>query len=277
MDKPFWTSIRVNNYSLPTGYDLLPLTEELFSYLGSTNPELRDDIAYETLANWLDQGLYTPDQIRGYILQLTLNLQDGLGEEESDSVFLRTFSVLMLAEIVNYDGHHLFLNTDEVRNILAKGISYIEAEADSRGYVPQKGWAHALAHTADLFLTLARHPRIQADGQTQILNAITEKLLHATNWVYAHGEDDRLARAVSSIFERNLLSADAIKDWLASLVTPKPNWRGAWTDEARTVAYFNVRNFLRALHLRVIQMDKLEHKAEWQSLLLEANTNLKPN
>lgn len=276
MDKPFWISIREHQYALPSGQNLLSLTEELFSYLASADPELRDEIAYETLANWLDQGLYTPDQIRGYILQLTLNLQDGLGEEGSDSVFLRAFSVLMLAEIVNYDGQHLFLDRDEIHNLLSKGVNYFEAEADPRGYVPQKGWAHALAHTADLFLTLARHPRIQAEEQIQILNAIAEKLIGASNWIHLHGEDDRLARAVSAVIERGLLDTATIKDWLSTLTNPQIPWRGAWTDEARTAAYFNVRNFLRALLLRVMQMEKLKRKEEWQSVLLEANTNLKP-
>lgn len=275
MDKQFWFAIRENKYAFPTGHDLAALTDELFTYIPSTDPELRDQIAYETFANWLDQGLYTPDQIRGYILQLTLNLQDGLGEEDSDTVFLRTFSVLLLAEIVNYDGHHLFLDTDEVRNILVKGIHYIEAEADPRGYVPQKGWAHALAHTADLFLTLARHPRLQAEELVQILSAVTNKLLHTANWIYAHGEDDRLARAVSAVFERGL-KADTVEDWLSSLTNPQIPWHGAWMDEARTVAYFNVRNFLRALFLRVAQADELEHKAEWQLLLLKANVDMRP-
>jgi len=46
MDKEFWVSIAKNDYAIPKGYTLNELKEILFGYLGSTDPELRDDIAY---------------------------------------------------------------------------------------------------------------------------------------------------------------------------------------------------------------------------------------
>jgi hypothetical protein len=276
MDKPFWLAIRENKFTFPEGQDLAALTEELLSYLGSLDPELRDTIAYETFATWLEQGLYSPDQLRAYALRLQLNLQEGLGEPESDSLFRRTFSVLCLAEILHNDNQHPFLDADEVRNILSKGLAYLEAEADPRGYVPEKGWGHALAHTADLLFVLARSPHLHADDLAEILNAMAARLVNSTHWLYVHGEDDRLVRAVLAIFERDLLDAATFQAWLAALTSPgAEGWKSAWSDEGRTAAFFNTRNFLRSLIIRVINTQPLPHREELQNLLLEANANLR--
>ena len=276
MDKPFWLAIREEKYAVPAGHDILPLTEELFSYLGSADPDLRDTIAYETFANWLEQGLYTQEQIRAYLLRLTLNLHNGLGEVNSDSLFGRTFSILCLAEIVNYNNQHPFLDRDEILNTLKKGLDYLQAEADPRGYVAEKGWGHALAHTADLLFVLARSLHTHASEHIQILNAIAAELVHATHWIYVHGEDDRLVRAVTAIFERDLLDEAALADWLSKLTNPTDGWKNAWTDEERTRAFFNVRNFLRSLALRVVATETLPHKEKLQGILLEAHANLRP-
>ena len=276
MEKSSWLEIRQKQFRPPEGQNLAALTEELLGYLGSTEPELRDTIGYETFATWLGEGLYSPDELRAYSLRLQLNLQEGLGEPESDSLFLRAFSVLCLAEIIESDNQRPFLDADEVRNILSKGLAYLEAEADPRGYVPGKGWGHALAHTADLLFVLARSPHLHADDLARILNGIAERLVTSTHWLYVHGEDDRLARAVMTVFERDLLDAKTLQAWLAALTSPlEQGWKEAWTEEGRTAAFFNTRNFLRSLMIRVINSAALPHHAELQSLLAEANSGMR--
>ena len=96
MEKSFWVSIQKNDYTIPAGHSVLPLTDELFSYIGSTDAELRDTIGLEVFYNWLIQGLYSHDYLRDLITRLMSNLQSGLGETESDTVFLRSFSALWL-------------------------------------------------------------------------------------------------------------------------------------------------------------------------------------
>ena len=49
----FWYQIAQNNYAVPTGGDVASLTDELIELLGSRDPELRDEIAYSTLAAWI--------------------------------------------------------------------------------------------------------------------------------------------------------------------------------------------------------------------------------
>jgi hypothetical protein len=257
MDKSFWLSLKQTKYALPAGQNLLSLTEELFSFIPSSDPELRDTIAYETFANWIEQGLYSPDQLRAYILRLILNMQNGLGERGTDSVFGRTFSILCLAEIVHYDNQNPFLDKDETLNILDKGLAYLADEIDPRGYVPMNGWAHALAHTADLFFVLANNRFLGREHLEQILQAIATKLVIPTDWLYIHGEDDRITRAVLAVYQRNLTS----QDWLSIFVSPNYNkWFDSFKEQPLHNAYFNSKTFLRSLNQGVFQIEELENK-----------------
>ena len=157
MNKDFWATLAKNDYAVPAGHTLSELKETLFGYLGSTDPELRDDIAYIVYANWLKREMFTKEEVRAHVDELLANLEKGIGETESDSVFLRTFSVLLLAEIVHNDNKKPLLDKDQIQTILAKGLWYLDAEKDPRGHIPVKGWAHALAHTADLMMVLGKN------------------------------------------------------------------------------------------------------------------------
>ena len=277
MDKQFWKAIQENDCNIPEGHTLKALTLELLGFLGSTDPELRDDLAYAILVDWVDHDLYTPDDLRQLIAELSANLEVGLSETGTDSVFLRAFSVLALALMVYYDNKKSFLKPEEIKAILDKGLQYLAAEKDPRGYVPVKGWAHALAHTADLLLVLAENKNTGATEHIRILQGIAQKLIDAKNWVYVHGEDDRLSAAVLIVLRRGLLDLPVIKEWLDSLTNPKNgSWKGAWTREESTRAFFNVRNFLRSLYLQVTTENDLPNQDESEKIILEAIQSLRP-
>jgi hypothetical protein len=130
VDKPFWKSIQQNDYAVPKGFTVAQLTPELLSYLASPDPELRDDFTLPILAYWMYRGHYTPaDQCR-MIAQLGENLTTGIGEDGTDSVFLRSFSALLLAEMVNFDNKHPYLEQAEVRMLLLQALAYLGAEMD---------------------------------------------------------------------------------------------------------------------------------------------------
>ncbi|MBK9926715.1 MAG: DUF2785 domain-containing protein [Anaerolineales bacterium] len=276
MPKEFWISLAKNDYKIPEGHTLQGLTKELFSYLGSTDPELRDDIAYMVYANWLKREMYITDEIRAHVNELLGNLDKGIGEIEADSVFLRTFSVLLLAEIVHNDNKKPLLDKEQVQVILAKGLWYLGAEKDPRGHLPVKGWAHAIAHTADLMLVLGKNRFTGKNDHEVILKAIADKLIHSTNWVYIHGEDERLASAVAVILGRDTVSIDFLKEWGKSFTEPEKSWNGAYMDEGQAKAYHNVRNFLRSVSEEIRKADELPNKASIQTVIFEALDELKP-
>lgn len=275
MDKEFWAEIFKNKYEIPEGHTLTQLTRELFSYLGSTDPELRDDIGYTVFANWLKQERYSADEIRSYIKELLTNLYVGIGETESDSVFLRTFSILFLAEIVHNDNKKTFLNKADIELILEKCLWYITAEKDPRGHIPEKGWAHALAHTADLMLVLAKNKNLEEKDLWNIVNIISEKMIGATNYIYIHGEDERLAGAVNQILHRDLIPIEKVEIWVKSFT--EQNWKGAYMDEDQNRAFMNTRNLLRSIYLELTTSEeKTPKQTELINILLEAIKVLKP-
>jgi hypothetical protein len=277
MDKLFWRTIQENKYAIPVGHTPTSLTGELFSYLGSTDSELRDQIAYETFANFLKRDYYSLEEIEIYIANLLANLDIGIGETESDSIFLRSFSVLCLAEIVHNDNKAPRLKGPLIQTILEKGLWYLASEKDLRGYVEGKGWAHALAHTADLLLVLGRNLNTSESDHSLILIGISEKLVQSTTWVYVYGEDDRLSRAALEILRRGTLSATFVSRWLDSFLKPNGEpWEGAWTKAESTRAFFNARNFIRSLYLQISNESGFPQQEELEQLLLETIQKLRP-
>lgn len=278
MDKQFWISILQNQYQIPEGHSLEELTRTLFGYLSSTDPELRDEIGYTLYANWLKQNVYTKEQVREQAEELLENLEIGIGETGSNSVFLRAFSVLFLAEIVHNDNKKALLEKDQIVRILAKGLWYLSTEEDPRGYVPVKGWAHALAHTADLMLVLARNRYVTGQDLQNILNAISAKMIHSTHYLYIHGEDDRLASAVVEVLRRGMLSTDQVQTWAGTFLAPDGgSWKGAYLEETRNRAYQNTRNLLRSIYL-ALETDEgeLPNREGLREVFLNVLGELKP-
>jgi hypothetical protein len=273
VDKQFWLSVKKNKFALPTGHAVLPLTEELFSYLASTDPELRDTIGLEAFYHWLDQGLYSVDDVRGFVPRLIANLKIGLGETESDFVFLHSFSILWLALIMENDTKKPALMDEEIASILEAALAYFAAERDLRGFDPVKGWAHAIAHSADLFVALARSSHTDVGDHIKILDCVADKLRDATNWTYIYGEDARLAVAVVEVFVRGTLSVDQVKNWLAFLST---DWNNSWWDEGRARAFFNGRNFLRALHWKTLKAENISDKETILGMLRDTLDQISP-
>lgn len=275
MEKEFWVETYKNNCEIPAGHTLAELTREIFSYLGSTDPELRDEIGYTFFATWLKQERYSVEEIRGYIKELLTNLHIGIGQPESDSVFLRAFSILFLAEIVHNDNKKTLLDKADIALMLEEGLWYVIAEKDPRGHVPVKGWAHALAHTADLLLVLAANKNLGEDDLSKILNVISEKIIGSTNYLYIHGEDERLGNAVIEILRRHLLPLEQVEAWAKSFVTQ--NWKGALADEERNRAYQNTRNLLRSIYLGLKKDEKeMPNHAELETISLQVIKDLKP-
>jgi len=276
MDKEFWITLAKNDYKIPQGHTLEELKQIIFGYLSSTDPELRDDIAYIVYANWLKREMFSKKEVSAHVNELIENLNQGISETESDSVFLRAFSVLLLAEIVHNDNKKPLLEKDQIQSILEKGLWYLNAEQDPRGYIPVKGWAHALAHTADLMLVLGKNQHTEKIDLERILQTIAIKLIHSTNWLYFHGEDDRLANAVIGILQRDLISLDFVENWLKSMIEPEVSWVGAYMDSDQAISFHNTRNFLRSLSQLIGRAEPWAESLNTAQLVNDALEDLKP-
>lgn len=276
MDQSFWIAIAKNDYKIPEGHTLEELTKALFGYLGNTDPEIRDDIGYIVFANFLKREMYSQEDIQTHIKELLSNLEKGIGDTGTDTIFLRTFSVLFLAEIVYNDNKKPLLEKEQTQSILAKALWYLGAEKDPRGYIPVKGWAHALAHTADLLQQLGKNRSMEKEDLEKLLQGIAAKLVNSTDWTYIHGEDERLANSVIAILQRSLVSIEFLKNWLRSITEPEKSWKGAYMEEGKAKAFHNTRNFLRSTLIAIRSSKELNKKDELESLVFDSLINLKP-
>lgn len=217
MDRSFWQDVIAADYAVPPGHSAASLTHELLAYLGSTDPELRDVFAYPILEHWIHGGQCSAGEVRTMAAQLEGNLTAGVGEQGTDSVFLRSFSALTLAEIVYEDNQHPFLAEAEVRHLLERALAYLPAERDLRGYVPGPGWAHAVAHGADLLWVLAQNRYLGAADLERVMEAIATKAAPAGAHIYLFNDDQRLVRAVLGVLQRDLLPLSFLSTWLNRL------------------------------------------------------------
>lgn len=257
VDMSFWQAIVDADYAVPAGYSVRDLSHELLAGLGSTDAALRDAYAYPILDRWLHQGLYSDNEKRDMLTQLAGNLTMGLGESGADTVFLRAFSVLMLAELVHEDNQRPWLAESEVRQLLELAIVYLEAERDARGWVPAKGWAHATAHTGDLLFVLARNRYLLVGDLERILAAIAAKAIEPDWPPYVYDEDERLAQPVVAALRRGLLSEQFITAWLDRLVNPpdRPTWGETFLSGEAYVPRHNLKLLLRSLYGQLTLVD----------------------
>lgn len=213
----YWHAIQKKHYAVPEGESAVKLAHELSAYLGSPDPELRDDIAYSVLDVWiLRRPELSREELLPFLEEWSANLKIGVGESGNDSVLKRSFSALCLASVAERELRTPFMGEARYRALLTSAIAYLNAERDLRGYDAKKGWIHATAHTADLLKALAQHDLLSLDDQHAILDSI-ERRLSTAHEVYAYGEQDRLALAVKAIIARKDFDGSYFEEWLKRL------------------------------------------------------------
>jgi hypothetical protein len=271
-EKTFWQSIVDADYAVPDGHSAIALTDELIGYLGSPDEELRDAFGYTLIAVWTMRGVYSSDALRQIMTRLLPNLKIGIGERDTDSVLLRSFSALMLS-VVAYGEHKTpFMTDTEYDTLLDAALEYLTAEKDLRGYVVGTGFHHSCAHTADIFKFMARSPRATAPRLEKMLIGIADKMKMPTDYVYIHSEDERMSMAILDILKREMVSREVLAAFVERLL--KVHELGTeGGDFVVTVhaPYMNVKNLLRALYFRLAFAEApIAGAYDLQSLAFEA-------
>jgi hypothetical protein len=248
MSTAYWDQVRSAEMAVPTDRPLPDLTAELTTMLGSTDPAERDETAYPILASWVSAGVYD-DLLAGLGDGMAAGLTRGLGESGTDTVFRRSFSALVLAECVARDNEHSLLPDTKILDWGDRIAGWLVRERDVRGFVPGRGWAHALAHGADALGVLAESSHFGLNELTVLLDVIADRILEPTEAPLCAGEPDRLARATMTILRRRLVPLRMIEPWLARITAAAASAVPADQDPFLVTA--NPEAFLRALHLQI--------------------------
>ena len=242
-------SLAESDYAAPADVAPAAFALEILPHLGSSDGELRERYVYGTLHRWVVRRTLDVVAIADLarILVDTDHLFLGIDAPGEDTVYMRAFSVLLLAPIVYTHQQDPFLSSDDLDGILTRTVEYLDRERDLRGYVSSETWwAHGIAHAADVLGQLAQCEEVPTGGLRVMLDAIARVALTETA-VFIFEEDTRMAAAALEILKRSELDREMVADWLTRLV---PEAR--WTGELPRVhhRYLNARNVLRCLYFQ---------------------------
>ncbi|MFB5268847.1 DUF2785 domain-containing protein [Paenibacillus enshidis] len=239
----------------PDNKELYGLSMHMMNHIGSTDTVLRDELIYSLLSEWVLADLFSPDQLKE-LLHTAMDeshLFYRIGEKGTDSVFTRSFSVLIIPLILISDRKSSFLTQQDILKIYERLIDYCISEKDTRGYVAGKGWAHSVAHTADAFEDLVQSPYIEQKHLIQILEILQHKIC-SNDEIYLYEEDERIAAAVVRALDSKLLVIKEVEQWLLSFYAV-PDFDRL---PESAVLRMNVKHFLKTLYFRLLDHRELE-------------------
>ncbi|MGM0838023.1 MAG: DUF2785 domain-containing protein [Bacillota bacterium] len=227
-------------------HDLDNRINEMLVNIGTTDEDLREGI-YEIFHRLIIGEYLTKLQITKLLDNCLDKLFYRIGESNEDSVFTRSFSSLVIASILNKDKELSFLSVEQVRDVVDKCESYFRLEKDYRGYVEEKGWAHSIAHAADLLCAVIHHPSYNLNDTKRLLDSLMPSLFSVV--VFVDDEDERLICAFEGLLERGL-DEMLVEEWILQVFAKlKESWGG--TSLLHYKIRTNVKNFMKTLYFRL--------------------------
>ncbi|MEK4236388.1 DUF2785 domain-containing protein [Paenibacillus sp. FSL H7-0714] len=261
--------IEENDYELKSGEQLRDYVKLMLEYIGDPQPKLRDDLIYSTFYKWINEKQWFSDAELRELLLILLDEQHlfyYIGSKEDQAVFTRTFSVLIVALILQRHREQAFLASAEFTNVKEALIRYYEEELDLRGFMPEEGWAHAAAHGADALDELVLCSESDAAIREEVL-AVIQRMLYNDQHIFSDEEDERIATIVATMIDHHLLPQQSIVDWIRNL-----EQCGGWPrSRGQYVARVNTKNFVRSLYFRLLP---LKNNPAMVEVLLKAEMNL---
>ncbi|WP_203333620.1 DUF2785 domain-containing protein [Planococcus beigongshangi] len=229
----------------------------MLEHIGSSDSLLRDTYIYGTFCNLvLEKRL--DESLLGEMLGACLTdklLFHGIGEVDTDSVFTRSFTTLLIALILYSDNESHFLSAKTVSEVKEKLIVYLDAENDLRGFVPGKGWAHSIAHAADAFDELAKNPFADMEMQAELLGALWNKAF-VSDSVYLHDEEERILVPILDMLNREL-DFEIIESLLQKLPADILQQKEFLQEENYWFLMANAKKFLKSFYMQIEGKDEL--------------------
>ncbi|WP_158217597.1 DUF2785 domain-containing protein [Lottiidibacillus patelloidae] len=227
------------------------ILKSMLDHIGTTDSELRDQLIYTTFYRLIVENNQIEIELLTELLDFSIDelLFKGIGEKDTDTVFTRAFTTLLIALILYRDNHENFLPPSTIFSVKEKLMKYIDWEKDLRGFIAGKGWAHSVAHVADTVDELVKNPKLNIDDYPEILRTLWRKILISSS-VYVHGEDERLLTPILEMLERGLHILE-IEKLLESLPNELKIQKEQMEDEKYFFLVFNIKLFLKTFHIKI--------------------------
>ncbi|WP_083392286.1 DUF2785 domain-containing protein [Bacillus sp. MUM 13] len=237
--------------------DKISVLKSMLEHIGSTDSELRDQLIYTSFYKLIIESNQIETQLLTELLDTCMDelMFKGIGEKETDTVFTRAFTTILVALILYRDNQENFLSSSKVKRIKEELMKYIYLEKDLRGYVAGKGWAHSIAHVADTFEVLVKNPKLDKEDYPEILRVLWSKVLISSS-VYVHDEDERLLIPILEMLEKGLNAAE-----IEVLLQHLPNELKIQKEQIEKEKYwllvFNIKTFLKSFYIKINGNPKL--------------------
>lgn len=230
--------------------DHTDLIQSMMLHIGSLDSELRDDLIYGSFYDLIHEKNLLEHAHLTELLEECLNhlLYKGIEERESDLVFTRTFTSLLIALILFRDNADDFLSQQKIADCKDKILAYLAAEKDVRGYVPVKGWAHSVAHTADAINELVKNPKLNKASYIKIVRALYNAILQE-NYAFIHNEDERILVPIFTMLGHGLEVQEIINLLQVLPATLKVKKEQLDVQHHR-ILVFNCKSFVKSFYIK---------------------------
>lgn len=260
-----------NDFKLDGSTNISELTAAMLREVGNVDPVLRDELIYSSFCQMVLQDCYS-DEVLKDILETCLDekhLFYEIDTVDEDSVFTRSFSSLIIAVILNVNLQRDFLTSDDIEKVYELLLKYLGQEQDVRGLVPEKGWAHSIAHVADALDELVKQPNLSAGDLKNVFVAILNKM--AFNKGYLHyDEDERMVIAVVAMLKRGLYESMVCEKIAAIGSDVKQNFSTG--EQSYFIYRANVKQFLSSLYFHLeMKGQNVEVRTSIKQALQEIN------
>lgn len=251
--------------------DLDDIVERILENIGSIDPELRDNLIFNTLGKFISEDYLDGKQMEYITLVCLDNLFLGIDEINSDLVFTRSFSSLIIGLLLQKDRKKQFLQDEIVLKVINKSKEYLNLEKDIRGYVEVKGWAHSIAYGADLLTETVRHPRFNNELSAEYLETIKHCLFKegATKTPFIDEEEERLIFVLEALIDKGLTKF-IINTWILEISNTLNELKNK---QGYSSQFFwkrsNVINFLKGVYFRLLYKNKYPELMDTIAKVLE--------
>lgn len=242
----------------------------LVDCLAHPDPRWRDDIAYTALATWVRQANLEPSTLLAIHGRLARRLAVTGSDRQG---FRQPFAALMLAQTVAADRAKPFLDEAAIPALVDIACDWFESIRDYRGFDPQAGWRHAVAHGADLLAQLAVHPRTSSADLDRIVTALATQIAPASGHSWIHGEAERLALPLLRIAARGIYTTAQWRDWFAGIAAV-PEGGNLYGSRESLARRHNLQAVLLVLYVNVNESDDADLRATLLPAVVDALRSL---
>ena len=148
--------LKQEDFSINDSERLNKLLDAMLQNIGTLDSELRDDLILESFYSLVCKGKVQKQKLIDIANKLIGKEYLTLKIKSNNElwVFKRSFSILFIDIILEWNKKAKILDYDMEHKIFDAICAYYEKERNHKGFYKKYGWAHAIAHTADAFCDL---------------------------------------------------------------------------------------------------------------------------